>query len=310
MNAVDRYLAYMKFKSIFKKIPVLSSTIRYVKWKWYRPYIIKKWTKKREMIYNKKLLGLIPWSSNEEKLLQLKGKYNGKIAFIIGNGPSLRMEDLETLKNNHIFCFASNRINLVFDKTSWRPDCYMAIDPLIYRDGDPTIPIVLAEKLKYYIFAEDTYKGIPSNYRSDNVLYFLNQPNSYYVPIHEFSNDSLKYVVGGFTVTYAALQMAYYMGFSKVYLLGVDCNYSKSLKRNGKVVIDKNNSTTYFDKRYDPKAKNVGYIDGMLEGYLTAQRFCLSEKEFKIFNASRGDNLKIFPFEKFEDIIIRNQYTS
>lgn len=58
---------------------------------------------KREMIYNKKLLGLIPWSSNEEKLLQLKGKYNGKIAFIIGNGPSLRMEDLETLKNNHIF---------------------------------------------------------------------------------------------------------------------------------------------------------------------------------------------------------------
>ena len=32
------------------------------------------------------------------------------------------------MKNNNIFCFASKRINLIYDKTSWRPDIWAASD--------------------------------------------------------------------------------------------------------------------------------------------------------------------------------------
>ena len=42
----------------------------------------------------------------------------GKRCFIIGNGPSLRIEDLERIKDD---TFAVNRIYKIFDKTFWRP---------------------------------------------------------------------------------------------------------------------------------------------------------------------------------------------
>ena len=65
---------------------------------------------------------------NRERLAALKDTHKGESCFIIGNGPSLKAEDLELLKNNNIFCFASKRINLIYDKTSWRPDIWAASD--------------------------------------------------------------------------------------------------------------------------------------------------------------------------------------
>ena len=62
---------------------------------------------------------------NRERLAALKDTHKGESCFIIGNGPSLKAEDLELLKNNNIFCFASKRINLIYDKTSWRPDIWL-----------------------------------------------------------------------------------------------------------------------------------------------------------------------------------------
>ena len=45
-------------------------------------------------------------SGNRERLLSLKNTHQGESCFIIGNGPSLKAQDLEALKNNHIFSFA------------------------------------------------------------------------------------------------------------------------------------------------------------------------------------------------------------
>ena len=42
-------------------------------------------------------------------------KYEGKRCFIIGNGPSLKLEDLNRLKNE--ITIASNKIYLIFNKT-------------------------------------------------------------------------------------------------------------------------------------------------------------------------------------------------
>jgi hypothetical protein len=56
---------------------------------------------------------LHPWRRESIRRLQsLKNVHNGRRAFIIGNGPSLKQTDLSRLKNE--FTFGLNRIYLLF----------------------------------------------------------------------------------------------------------------------------------------------------------------------------------------------------
>lgn len=301
MNRVDNYFRYMAFKSKLKNIPLFYPFTRYIKWKVYRPLLIILWTKKRNLICRLKEKGIIQYDNNDRLLMSLHNKYKGKIAFIIGNGPSLRIEDLEKLREKGIYSFGANRINLIYNKTHWRPNCYVAIDLQIYRNNDPTIFKQIDEHLGLYFLSKDVYAGIDKTMYKDNILYFHSQPNSYYKGVTEFSDDVMKYVVDGFTVTYTSIQMAYYMGFKAVYLLGVDCNYAKTTIKNGKV-INKGGNTSYFTKDYDPKNSNTGYVEGMFQAYQMAGQFC-KDKDFKVYNASRGGILEVFERVNFDDVI-------
>lgn len=304
MNKIKRYQQYQKFKSYFKGIPIISKFIRMLKWKYYRPFLIKRYTMQRIKTLEKKNLGILKWTKEEEVLLSLKNTHMGEIAFIVGNGPSLSPSDLDKLKEHNIYCFGMNRITLMFDKTLWRPHCYMAIDRQIYREEDPTINCVIEENLPLYLFSESVYQGIPSSMHLSNVVPFCSKPNSHYVPVSEFSDNAMLYVVDGFTVTYSAMQLAYFMGFKEVYLLGVDFNYQRIIKKDGMIEEKNNEKSTYFDKNYDPQNKNAGFMDGMLQSYETAQRFCETH-DFKIYNATRGGQLDVFERVDFDLLIER-----
>jgi len=54
--------------------------------------------------------------------------YNGDRCFILGNGPSLTLDDLETLRKNNEIVFVSNNFYKWFDKTALRPDFYFICD--------------------------------------------------------------------------------------------------------------------------------------------------------------------------------------
>lgn len=301
MTQIDNYFKYMAFKSKLKRIPLFYPFTRYVKWKVYRPTLIILWTKKREFICWLKKKKIIHFNKNDRLLMSLHDKYKGKIAFIIGNGPSLRIEDLEKLHEKGIYSFGANRINLIYNKTHWRPNCYVAIDLQIYRNHDSTIFKQIAENLELYFLSKDVYRGINKSMYKNNILFFHSQPNSYYRGVTEFSDDVIKYVVDGFTVTYTSIQMARYMGFKAVYLLGVDCNYAKTTIKNGKV-INKGGNTSYFTKDYDPKNSNIGYVEGMFQAYQIAEQYSKG-KDFKVYNASRGGVLEIFKRVDFDDVI-------
>ena len=71
--------------------------------------------------------------NDNKELRRFKDKFKGKRCFVIGAGPSLRMEDLDVLAEHNEICFASNKIYLAFERTSWRPDFYMVCDFNVYR---------------------------------------------------------------------------------------------------------------------------------------------------------------------------------
>ena len=60
----------------------------------------------------------------------LKDIHKGKRGFVIGNGPSLKIEDLDNLNNE--ITIASNKIYLAFEETKWRPKFYTVADPILW----------------------------------------------------------------------------------------------------------------------------------------------------------------------------------
>ena len=112
----------------------------------------------------------------------------------------------------------------------------------------------------------------------------------------EFSEDISDCIYEGFTVTYASLQIAFYMGFKDVYLLGVDHNYAVELNDKGEIIHK--NVKNHFSEGY--KLFNIPQTFKSTLGYKKAKEvYDLHNRN--VYNASRGGALEIFPRKSFDD---------
>ena len=150
------------------------------------------------------------------KDLNLKDKYKGKRCFVIGNGPSLRAEDLELIKNE--ITFAANRINVIFSETSWRPTYYFCVDYLAYGADhedinriDSILRFVPKENalVAGKVYDEITYYDRYTKYVDIKDGKIIRNTN------FEFSDNVVDKTIGGYTVLYDMPQFAVYMGFQK-----------------------------------------------------------------------------------------------
>ena len=173
---------------------------------------------------------------NKQKLLELKDKHKGQRCFIIGTGPSLKISDLDKLKNE--ITIASNKIYLAFEHTDWRPTYYTINDLVVAENNREVIT-----DLPFYKIVTKCAEPILG--RDQSFIYFdpayeeIKDGEPYSPP---FSRDIVKCMGGGFTVTYVNMQLAYYLGIREVYLLGVDFSFQVPSGRSrnnhyGEVVI-------------------------------------------------------------------------
>ena len=147
----------------------------------------------------------------------LKNSHMGERCFIVGNGPSLKLEDLNALKDE--FCFGMNRIYELFSRTDWRPQCYSIVDIyMIQRDikkiKNMEVPLIFADiTAKKYIDSD-------SNIHIINVCdpFTIEKYTDNVVKRIQFSDQADVCLRQGHTVTYICIQLAVYMGFSEIYL--------------------------------------------------------------------------------------------
>jgi len=125
---------------------------------------------------------------------------------VIGNGPSLNDIPLDFLGKYP--SFGTNKIYLLDD---FEPNYYVAVNPLVIEQVGNTI-----RNIDY------DAKFIGAHYTKHLVKDAL-PLNSSVIPA--FSRHPDKWVYEGYTVTYVCLQLAYFMGFSTVLLVGVDHSY-------------------------------------------------------------------------------------
>lgn len=215
-----------------------------------------------------------------QRILELKNRYVGKRCFIVATGPSLKEEYLDTLNRNDEFTMSVNRIYEA--NMDWKPTFYVCMDSfLISRSKDKIIDYPADFK-----FIGDSDVNFWDNEQSN--LYKLHVVcNDKFETDTLFSEDVAQCAFGGLTVVYTCIQIAVYMGFKEIFLLGVDCDYKGKLH-------------FYNSDKLEKKMINHNE-DGMIKCYRSAKKYA-DEHGIKIFNATRGGALEVFPRVDFDSL--------
>lgn len=244
-----------------------------------------------------KLIKIIyfPISTKALALKKFKNKHLNHRCFIIGNGPSLKVEDLEKLKNEITFAF--NRIYYIFNKTDWRPSYYCSEDDkTIFKSKEEINNLKIENKFFPVNFPWD-YK---INFKDAN-YYIFKLGDRNVEP--KFSEDIIKGIYWGNTVAYTAIQLAVYMGIKEIYLLGVDHNFSKMINDKGEILIDKT-AKDYFTEKYNTDKEDlyIPNIEVSTRAFSAAKKYA-DKHNIKIYNVTRGGKLEVFERADFDKII-------
>lgn len=217
------------------------------------------------------------------KMKVLKNKYSGQRCFILGNGPSLRNTDLSLLKNE--ITFGSNRLYILFEELGFTTTFYLAFDPLVvehyHLDIDQINSIKFTPTSHKHYFTLGDRVILLDNGRPLTFAYNLNEG-----------------VWSGGSVTYAALQLAFHMGFDKAILVGVDHSYdsTRSNSQDRVVKVSEGVDPNHFSSEYF--GKGVSWLVPNLElkelGYRMA-KYAFEADGREILDATIGGKLNVFP---------------
>lgn len=236
-----------------------------------------------------------PFTKENKKNIQLlKNSKAGKRCFIIGNGPSLTIEDLEKIKNED--SFAVNRIYKIFDKTSWRPTFYCSQDTKVLEEIILDIDKLFDCTEKVFLNGSvDTSKY----YKKSNLINLFLITFDYENELPKFSFNVKRGVYEGFTVAYECIQLAVYMGYSEIYLIGTDHNYSETVRLDGS--IEKNENVVNYMPGLEGKTWFLPKLDKTTLAYKKAKEVC-DKKGIVIKNATRGGKLEVFERIEFDNL--------
>ncbi len=213
--------------------------------------------------------------NNDYSLLE---KYFNKKLLIVGNGPSLNKTPLDKI---NMISVGMNKINLIFNKTKWRPDIIVATNGLVIKQNKfffNSTDIILILPIKAF------YLGIK---RRKNII-FIN------ISTNKTFQNNIKQPFGyGSTVTYIAFQLAAYLRARSINIVGVDhsFDFSGNPHEIKKLNQDDNN---HFDPNYF-KGMNWGLPDlvGSEYAYKKA-KYYFDSNNIKVFDYTIGGKLDIF----------------
>ena len=236
------------------------------------------------------------WFKDGKCLKDLKNINIGKRCFIVGNGPSLIAKDLERLHFNGEITFAFNRIYHIFNQTNWRPTYYISQDEKMLRGCKVEVDAIQA-KIKFIPAEMKWYQGI--DIKRIRPFHIVNREKN---GLPDFSEDISKEICNSNTVVYSAVQIAVYMGFKEIYFIGVDHHFQFSQNNKGEIIVD-NTVKDYFSDDYNKDKENL-YIPNVEKStltYIAMKKHC-DERGVKVYNATRGGKLEVFPRVDFDTL--------
>lgn len=242
------------------------------------------------------------------KLSDFKDKYKGERCFFIGNGPSINETPLEKLIGE--YAFGCNKVADLFGITPWRPTHYVGVTRLLgalpdwqasmVKAIDTGIPCFLAGWLWLYgrqaMGYHEHIDSIKPEWKHpperSNVIQFngLKLSSSTKGQSTGFSGDAENVIIVHRSVSLVWIQLATWMGFGPLYLLGCDGGY-KPFKRGEPDV-------NHWNPNYDDFERTEAHCEhentGMAQAHKEMKVIC-DKLGVEVYNATVGGELEAYP---------------
>ena len=214
-------------------------------------------------------------------LKALHNKYKDKPLIVVGNGPSLNNTPLDSFVG--VPSIGMNKIDLIYSRTEWRPSVVVCLNNLVARQHQDVfvnseLPVFVAWKARWLLKA-----------RNRSRLAYFNTTLS-----NHFSKNAVEGFGSSATVTYIALQLAYWMGANPVILLGVDHSFKYTGEKRTYQKRD-GDDVNHFDPNYFKSGSYWGTPDleqSEIEYQMVKDAF--ENDSRSVFDATVGGKLNVF----------------
>jgi hypothetical protein len=200
----------------------------------------------------------------------------------------LKQTDLSHLKGE--FTLGQNRIYLAFPDLGFSTNYFLSVNDLVVEQcaqeiQSLTMPRFVSWRARKWLRPQDNLFFIHTTYTGE-----------------KFARDIRERVWEGGTVTYTSLQVAFFLGFSQVILVGVDHNYVTLGKPNA-TVVSQGADPNHFDPGYFGKGFRWQLPDLIQweEAYRLARRTYESNGR-SVIDATVGGKLQVFPKVEYETL--------
>lgn len=247
--------------------------------------------------------------------------HKGQRCFILATGPSINKQDLRPLNNE--ICIAISNF--------YKHKNIKEINPLYHVEAARHYPFDF-ENLKesfegfdkfysdytIYFFGHTSYDYSIFNFLMQNPqfkkenMYFLNY--NYVIPLdednynHEKVWDICKPLFGARSAVCCAIQLAVYMGFKDIFLLGCDHDFiTYTNRKRYNYFYDYEETEGQVDPAGWPSSKEEWFLiyHKKWKEYNLMQKY-LKSKGQTIYNATEGGQLDVFPLVTLEEALSGN----
>ncbi len=244
-----------------------------------------------------------------EENKKIKDIYKGKRCFIIGNGPSLKHQDLNKLEGEYTFAVSHFFMTDLFTKIN--PFGYVVADPALFDDSDFAIEWLtkLDQQCKNqsFFFPINAVQTIQKyNMFQNRRVYYLDMSSQFDEDTSKFDIDLTKKIPSAQTVIIMVIMIAAYMGFKEIYLIGCDSDWAKYPSSRGYLPHFYNEDDKVTKPKICPR-KDWKYEDVLNAALIIFKSYRLlgnklQEKDTKIYNATGESFLDMFERINYESI--------
>lgn len=249
---------------------------------------------------------------------KLKRRYRRQRCFIVGNGPSLKNQDLTALTEE--VTFVANWFALHEETERIDPTFYCVCgeqffggefaewnrDVRFNRDLHTLLKARASNAIKVFPFFFKA--GISSQrlFAPQSIRYVLYEPKLWQ-PIWKARKMNLDVAwdplyQGHSVVISFCLPIAYYLGFTEIYLVGCDCDYGVEEPGDPRQYFYDTNEHASEAPPFDWLQKSWASDGPMIRSFAVARRE-FERRGRRIYNATDGGKLEVFPRVRFEDVV-------
>ena len=229
----------------------------------------------------------MPLNRAHGELLTYRNRHKDGIGFLIGNGPSVRIEDLNQITGCPTFC--CNRFYLAYPMMKFRPDYLISGDKQMIADFGREMLQKADCSVWFCSFKNPRLDGNYSWVRSFGRRKF------------RFRDNLCDHIEPGGATLVAAVQIGYWMGIRRFFLYGVDHSFTfQNVPKTKNVYQSAKGDGNHFIKNYrSGKPWCPPTKEDIEKGFRGSDAFLRSRGGW-IKNATRGGELEVLERVSFE----------